>query len=94
MPLHPNRDAFTTKMREQVDSGAMPVDEQVKEKPKFWSEAGKLGSGWAALLIWDGMGFPELWETGDARYGEPEPAIAEARSWAEAEGIEFKDHKT
>lgn len=90
---HPMFDPFKTKLTENVQSGAQQLDDQVKAKPKFWIEVGKLGSGWAAILLWDGPGFPEPWETGDGRYGEPEPAIAEARHWAEAEGYEFREPK-
>ena len=47
-------------------------------------------SGWfAALMVWNKEGFYEPWNTGFGRYKTREEAVAEARDWAEAEGLEL-----
>lgn len=79
---------FGDDLRAKIVAG-QPLEGQKEAKPRFWIEVMKLGSGWAAVMLWNGDGYQEPWETGDGRYGEPEPAISEARGWAEAEEIEF-----
>lgn len=80
---------YATRLRHDVNAGKALVG-QVIDKPEFWIEVTKGGAGYFAVMMWNGDGFPEPWETGDGRYGEPEPAMCEARTWAEAEGLEFR----
>lgn len=52
-------------------------------------------SGWKAIQLWwnpDMGGFWEPWETGCGYYATEAEAADEARAWAEAEGLEFKEH--
>jgi len=86
--------SFSGQLLEDVRRGEAPIDGQAKREPVFYIQAMTLGSGWAAVMIWDGMGFEEPWETGMGRYGEPEPAEAEAKNWAAAEGVEYRPRAT
>lgn len=81
---------FRDILRTKVESGKSPIDDQTVAKPTFWIEVTSGMSGYFAVMLWDGCGFPEPWETGDGRYGEPEPAEAEARRWAADENVEFR----
>lgn len=50
------------------------------------------GSGFLAVLMWwnpELDGFAEPWQTGHGRYMTREPAVTEAKGWAEAEGLPF-----
>lgn len=59
------------------------------------SVTGPALSGYFAVMYWwhpgknDNEGFWEPWETGIGRYATKEEAIAEAKEWAEIEGMEF-----
>lgn len=81
--------SFSRNLRAKVDAGEMPIEGQEKRLPKFWIEVTRGGSGWFAVMLWDGMGYPEPWENGDSRYNEQESAIVEGRAWAVEEKIEF-----
>lgn len=81
--------AFGDNLRAKINAG-QPLAGQKVAEPTFWIEVSKGGAGYFALMLWDGDGYPEPWETGERRYGEPEPAECEARAWAEAEGLEFR----
>lgn len=81
--------AFSDVLTTRVKAGK-PLDGQTKAEPKFWITVTHGGAGYFAVMLWDGMGFTEPWETGEGRYGEREPAECEARNWALAEGIEFR----
>jgi hypothetical protein len=51
------------------------------------------GSGYFAVMLWwnpDMGGFYEPWTTGAGRYETKEEAEAEARDWADAEGLKFR----
>jgi hypothetical protein len=51
------------------------------------------GSGhFAVYMKWntDHGGFYEPWNTGHGRYRTPDGAHAEAKAWAEAEGVEYR----
>ena len=55
-------------------------------------------SGYFAVMMWynteDGPeGFWEPWQSGIGRYKTKGPAIAEAKAWAESEGLEYKESK-
>lgn len=65
------------------------IEGQVK-KPEYWIEVTKGMRGWFAVLVWDGMGFPEPWESGFGSYATKEEAAVEAQQWAEAEGVEYR----
>lgn len=58
-----------------------------KKKANYWIETMKLGSGWAAVMLWDGDGYAEPYQTGVGRYEFEGEAIQEADGWAEAEGV-------
>lgn len=50
-------------------------------------------SGHFAVMIWwnpELGGFEEPWDTGIGRYSKIEKAIAEAKSWAKDEDIDFR----
>lgn len=50
-------------------------------------------SGYFAVMMWlnpEMGGLLEPYETGIGRYATEDEARAEARDWAEAEGLEFK----
>jgi hypothetical protein len=51
-------------------------------------------SGFFAVMLWwnpDMGGFYEPWTTGTGRYLTVEEARAEARDWAEAEQVEYRE---
>jgi hypothetical protein len=51
-------------------------------------------SGYFAVLMWwnpELGGFWEPWQTGCGRYASREQAVAEAKSWARDEELEYKD---
>jgi hypothetical protein len=81
--------AFKDVLTTQVKNGKM-LDGQMNPEPKFWIEVTKGGAGYFAVMLWDGDGYPEPWDSGEGRYSEPEPAGAEAKRWALEEGIEFR----
>jgi len=83
------KDVMTTGVR----NGTRRLNDQTEEKPKFWIEVTKGGAGYFAVMVWNGSGFTEPWDTGLGRYGEIEPAISEARAWAEEEGLAFVEPK-
>jgi hypothetical protein len=66
------------------------IDGQKKSPPVYWVEVTSGMRGFFAVLLWDGMGFPEPWETGIGSYKTAAQAAVEAQQWAEAEGIEFR----
>jgi len=72
------------------DAHAGKIDGQVERSPTYWIEVTKGGSGYFAVMLWDGMGFPEPWETGIGRYETAAQAESEAENWAEAEGVSFR----
>lgn len=80
--MHPTVKAFGDDLRAKINGGHQLSGQKV-ERPSFWIEVTKGGSGYFAVMLWDGDGYAEPWETGEGRYGEPEPAMCEARSWAE-----------
>ena len=49
-------------------------------------------AGWkAVIMVWDSeLGFHTPWQTGFFAYATKDEAIADAKSWAEAEGLSFK----
>lgn len=52
------------------------------------------GAGYFAVLMWfnpDLGGFWEPWQTGIGRYGIYDLAVKEAKEWAEAENIKYKE---
>ncbi len=52
----------------------------------------ELGNGWAGvLIIEDENGFPEPWQTSILRFKTREEAIIDAKQWAEAEELNFKE---
>jgi hypothetical protein len=71
-----------------ADADAGKIKGQV-QKPSYWIEVTQ-GSAWFAVQLWDGMGYPEPWETGIGRYATKEEAIVEAKQWAEAVGLEYR----
>lgn len=86
----PGYAAFSDQLATRIRAGEMPVDGQQKREPLFYVTTTQGMSGWFAVMVWDGMGFEECYETGEGRYGEPEPAQCEAREWAAAENIEYR----
>jgi len=54
--------------------------------------------GWKPVMIWwndeekDLGGFWEPYQTGQFAYEKKDEAIQDAKSWAEAEGLEYKEH--
>ncbi len=48
-------------------------------------------AGWKAIEYWrNPEGFWEPWQTGALAFATREEAEADAKDWAEAEGLEFK----
>lgn len=86
-----NRDyaQFKDVLTSQVRDGRM-LDGQTKPKPTYWIEVTHGGAGYFAVMLWDGMGFPEPWDSGDGRYADRKLAEAEGRRWAAEEEIEFR----
>jgi hypothetical protein len=66
------------------------IEGQTKSPPNYWITVTSGMRGYFAVMLWDGMGFEEPWETGMGSYDTPEQAAIEAKQWAEAEGIEYK----
>lgn len=66
------------------------IDGQVKSPPTYWIDTTFGMRGYFAVMMWDGMGFDEPWETGIGSYETAEQAAIEAREWAEAEGLECR----
>jgi hypothetical protein len=63
-----------------------------EDKSNFIGVTGPAISGYFAVEYWwNPDGFWEPWQTGIGRYSTKEEAIAEARYWAETEGIEFRE---
>lgn len=79
------KDVLTTGVR----SGRSKLNDQVIEKPKFWITITRGGSGYLAVMMWDGPGFHEPWDTGFGQYKNYDEAETEGRGWALEEGIEF-----
>lgn len=51
-------------------------------------------SGWKAVELWwnpNMGGFWEPWQTGLGAYATREEALAEARDWAESDGLELRE---
>lgn len=50
-------------------------------------------SGFFAVCMWwnPDPGFWEPWQTGVGRYGDHKDAIKEAKEWAEAEELKYKE---
>ncbi len=72
------------------DAHSGAIEGQVKSPPKYWISVTSGMSGFFAVMLWDGMGYPEPWDTGFGRYRTSAEAEQEGRDWAEAEGLEFK----
>lgn len=52
----------------------------------------RLGSGFAAIhLHWAEGEYYEPWQVGDGRYATREEAVPEARAWAAAEELEYRE---
>jgi hypothetical protein len=77
-------------MQIAADAQAGKIDGQKKAPPTYWIEVTSGMRGFFAVMLWDGMGFAEPWETGMGSYDTAEKAAVEARMWAEAEGVEFR----
>lgn len=75
------------KIKHDADNGKL--DGQVKSPPRYWITTSQGMSGFFAVMMWDGGGFDEPWQTGDGRYRDHEQAKREARDWAEAEDLEY-----
>lgn len=80
---------FADVLRSKVRDGKSPIDGQEKATPRYWIEVTQGGAGWFAVLLWDGMGFPEPWETGFGRYATADEACVEASVWAAEEQVDF-----
>ena len=74
-------------IKSKADAGT--IDGQQK-KPTYWVETTQGMRGYFAVMLWDGMGFAEPWDSGIGSYATASEAAVEAREWAEAEGIEFR----
>lgn len=87
-----NRDltAFKDILRTKVCEGKSPIEGQQKAKPNYWISVTCGGAGWFAVVMWDGMGFPEPWDTGDGRHATQAEAIKEAKTWAAEENMEYR----
>lgn len=48
----------------------------------------------AVLMCWDEDGFWDVWQSGIGSFKSHEGAAREARDWAAAEELEFKDGKS
>lgn len=82
------KDVLTTAVR-----NGRQLDGQINASPTFWIETTHGGAGWFAVMLWDGDGFTEPWDTGAGRYATEAEAATEARGWAAEESIEFRgDH--
>ena len=58
------------------------------------SVTGPAMSGYFAVMVWwnpENGGFWEPWQTGIGRYPFKDLAIREAKAWAEAEGMEYRE---
>jgi hypothetical protein len=77
-------------MKIASDAQQGKLDGQVKSPPTYWVMTTQGMSGFFAVMMWDGMGFDEPWETGFGRYKKSSQAVAEAKQWAEVEGLEFR----
>lgn len=63
----------------------------------FITVTGPALSGFFATMYWwnsDDGGFYEPFMTGIGRHSKREDAVAEAKQWAEDEGMEFRDEKS
>ena len=80
------KDALTTGVR----AGSKKLEGQTEEKPEFWIEVTSGMSGHFAVMLWNGEGFPEPWDTGEGRYRSSAEAAVEAKQWALEEQIEFR----
>lgn len=48
-------------------------------------------AGWFAVMLWwNPDGFPESFNTAAGRHDNQEAAVADAKAWAEAEGLEYR----
>lgn len=61
------------------------------DKPKFWISVTSGMSGWFAVMLVEEDGFVEPQQTGIGRYKTKTEAEKEARQWAEAEELEFRE---
>lgn len=80
------KDVLTTSVR----AGTKKLEDQVVDKPEFWIEVTSGMSGYFAVMLWNGSGFPEPWDTGMGRYRTSAQAEVEARQWAAEEELEFR----
>lgn len=79
------RDVLTTGVR----SGKTKLEGQTEDKPVFWLDVTCGGEGYFAVMMWNGEGYPEPWDTGEGRYRTRAEAEKEARTWADEEGLSF-----
>lgn len=84
----PIPDESYIRIKRKADRGEL--DGQTKAKPSYWIETMKGGAGWFACMVWDGMGYPEPWDTGVGRYATEAEAATEACNWAANERIEYR----
>ena len=57
------KDVLTTGVR----NGSKKLDDQTVDKPTFWIEVTSGMSGYFAVMLWNGGGFAEPWDTGMGR---------------------------
>lgn len=62
----------------------------IGEHPAYITITRGMRGFFAVHIWWNPEGFWEPWQSGFGSYATREEAIPEARSWAEAEGLEFK----
>jgi len=77
-------------MQIAADAQAGKIDGQTKAPPTYWIEVTSGMRGFFAVMLWDGMGFAEPWQTSESSFETAGQAAVDARIWAEAEGVEFR----
>lgn len=75
-------------IKSNADNGM--IEGQEVKKPTYWIEVSEGMGGFYAVMLWDGMGYPEPWDTGFGRYATFKEAENEAKEWAECEEIAYK----
>lgn len=86
----PEFSQFVDVLTAKVFTSGEPLEGQVKSDPSRWIEITCGMRGYFAVMLWDGMGFPEPWETSDHSFATREEAIPDAERWAAEEGVEFR----
>lgn len=61
------------------------------KKENFITTSLGIGGYFAVMMYWNPKGFWEPWTTGFGRYETKAEAEVEAREWAKAEGLEFRE---